>query len=230
MKNFLVLIIVSLVSISPISLSDNYESEKVKVVDKEGYHIITLKKDKINFSVSEGKNGNFDFYINSNFFTPERTPTCGVIINGKTKNRQINGGGSFIVKNNKPDIVFNKVSGVEYLSQTHVWVIKNKNINEKMLNQNHANKKVCRLLIGKNKNGEITVVHSNKSNKVTMRELTNYALNNGVVDAFILDSGPSVEVFVKDGEYTYEMESVPTYQKSIFGIPKPVIYITGNFK
>lgn len=226
--NYLLIILLSI--ISPITSDDNYDSEKVKVLDKEGYHIITIKKDKMNFSVSDGVEKEFDFYVNSNFFTKERNPTCGVVIEGKTKSRQISGGGSFIVKNNKPNIVFNKVSNVEYLSQTHVWVIKNKNINNRMLNMNHAKKKVCRLLIGKNKNGEITIVHSNKGNGVTMRELTNFALNNGVVDAFILDSGPSVEVFVKDGSYVYDFKSVSDIQKSIVGIPKPVIYITGNFK
>jgi exopolysaccharide biosynthesis protein len=200
---------------SPDIVDDNHDSKKVKVLDLNGYHIITIKKNKMDFSVSEGVGKDFDFYVNSNFFTAERKPTCGVVIDGKT---------------NKPNIVFNKVSNVEYLSQTHVWVIKNKNINNRMLNMNHAKKKVCRLLIGKNKNGEITIVHSNKGNKITMRELTNFALNNGVIDAFILDSGPSVEVFVKDGSYVYDFKSVNDRQKSIVGIPKPVIYITGNFK
>ena len=226
--NYLLIILLSITS--PDIVDDNYVSKKVKVLDLNGYHIITIKKDKMNFSVSEGINNEFDFYVNSNYFTAERKPTCGVVIDGKTKNRQISGGGSFIVKDNKPNIVFNKVNNVEYLSQTHVWVIKNKNINDRMLNMNHAKKKVCRLLIGKDKNGEITIVHSNKGNSVTMRELTNFALNNGVVDAFIRDSGPSVEVFVKDGSYTYDFKSVSDTKKSIVGIPKPVIYITGNFK
>ena len=62
-----------------------------------------------------------------------------------------------------------------------------------------------------------------------MGDITNFAVEVGIVDGMILDSGPSVEVFISDGYYTHVMKSVPTFIKNIFNIPKPVVYIAGNF-
>lgn len=206
---------------------DEHNSKRSLVKENEGFHTITIKNNLMDFSVSKEITDEYDFYINSNYFTPERKPTCGVIINGKTENKQIkNVGGSFIVKNGRADIVFDLMNDVDYLSQTHIWLIKEGKINERVLNQNHAKKKFCRLLIGKNKNQDIVVIHSNKWNFITMRELTNFALNQGVTDAINLDSGPSIEVFLRDADYKYEMKSSPFKAPS----KNPVIYITGKFK
>jgi exopolysaccharide biosynthesis protein len=180
----------------------------------------------MDFSVSKKITNDYDFYVNSNYFDKSRHPLCGVIINGKVEKKIVNNrGGAFIVKNGKADIVFDPTNEVEYLSQTHIWLIKEGKINDKVLNQSHAKKKTSRLLIGKNRNQDIIVIHSNKSNFITMRELTTFALKQGITDAINLDSGPSVEVFLRDGNYKYEMKSSPNKHP----LKNPVIYIAGKF-
>ncbi len=220
------LLVFSLLVFVTFGCKDEHNSKRAHLKENEGFHVITIKNDFMDFSVSKEITDDYDFYINSNYFTPKREPTCGVIINGKTENKQVNKGGAFIVKNGKADIVFDPMNDVDYLSQTHIWLIKEGKINDRVLNQNHAKKKFCRLLIGKNKNQDIVVIHSNKLNFVTMRELTNFALKQGVTNAINLDSGPSVEVFLRDGNYKYEMKSSPYKSPS----KNPVIYITGKFK
>ena len=123
-------------------------------------------------------------------------------------------------------LIFDNFNNAEFLSQTHIWLLKNGVSNDNKLKEGHAKKKVCRLLIGKNNNQNIVVIHSNKYNSVSMRELTNFAISQGVTDAINLDSGPSVEVFIRNNEYQYEMKSAPYKPESI----KPVIYITGKIR
>jgi hypothetical protein len=209
---------------------DVYDSDNVRVESNIKYHIITFKEGSTDFSVSKEKNDDYNFYVNSNFFTSEGTPIGGVVVNNKTINRQLNKGGSFIVGiDNTPNITFNKVRKVKHLSQTHIWALKGGEINEKVLTQNHAKKKVNRLLIGKNKKGEITVIHSNLLVLVTMEDIIKTAKEYGLVDAIILDSGPSIDIKVNQGLYTHRMETIPFFLQDYFGYPKPVVYIGGNF-
>ena len=50
--NYLLIILLSIMS--PDIVDDNHVSKKVKVLDLNGYHIITIKKNKMDFSVTEG--------------------------------------------------------------------------------------------------------------------------------------------------------------------------------
>jgi hypothetical protein len=209
---------------------DTYDSKNIKVVSNFKYHFITFKKNKTDFSVVDKKDGDYNFYVNSNFFTKKRTIIGGLTINKKVIKRQTRGGGSFVVKNGTPDIVFNKQYNCDYLTQTNIWVIKNNIINENMLKRNHAKKKVARLLIGKNKKGEINIIHTNLLFLVTMENIVKTAKDYGLTDAFILDSGSSIDVKLEDGIYTHRFMSIPTLFKPYLGIHEPVSYIAGNFK
>ena len=137
---------------------DVYDSESISVTSNLKYHTITFKEGKTSFEVTKNKE-NYDFYVNSNFFTKRKEVIGGLVIDGKKENSQLNKGGSFVVKNGKPYIVFNRVKKCEYLSQSIVWVIKNNSLNTIMLSQRHANENVMRLLIGKNYKVEIVVIH-----------------------------------------------------------------------
>ena len=207
---------------------DVYDSEVISVNSNLKYHTITFKEGKTSFEVTKNKE-NYDFFVNSNFFTKRKEVIGGLVINGKTENTQLNKGGSFVVKNGKPYIVFNKVKKCDYLSQSIVWVIKNTNLNTRMLSQRHANEKVMRLLMGKNTNGEIVLIHSNPLVLVTMSDIVEYAKSQGIVDGIILDSGSSVDLSLGTKDYSHSIKALPSFIKKKINIHEPVVYIAGNF-
>lgn len=207
---------------------DVYNSEVISVNSNLKYHTITFKEGKTSFEVTKNKE-NYDFFVNSNFFTKRKEVIGGLVINGKKENTQLNKGGSFVVKNGKPYIVFNKVKKCDYLSQSIVWVIKNTNLNTRMLSQRHANEKVMRLLMGKNTNGEIVLIHSNPLVLVTMSDIVEYAKSQGIVDGIILDSGSSVDLSLGTKDYSHSIKAVPSFIKKKINIHEPVVYIAGNF-
>jgi hypothetical protein len=207
---------------------DVYDSEVISVNSNLKYHAITFKQGKTSFEVTKNKE-NYDFYVNSNFFTKKKDVIGGLVIDGKKENPQLNKGGSFVVKNGKPYIVFNKVKKCDYLSQSIVWVIKNNDVNNRMLSQRHANKKVMRLLMGKNSNGDIVLIHSNPLVLVTMSDIVEYAKSQGVVDGIILDSGSSVDLNVGTKDYSHSIKALPSFIKRKINIHEPVVYIAGNF-
>ena len=207
---------------------DVYDSEVISVNSNLKYHTITFKEGKTSFEVTKNKE-NYDFFVNSNFFTKRKEVIGGLVINGKKENTQLNKGGSFVVKNGKPYIVFNKVKKCDYLSQSIVWVIKNTNLNTRMLSQRHANEKVMRLLMGKNTNGEIVLIHSNPLVLVTMSDIVEYAKSQGIVDGIILDSGSSVDLSLGTKDYSHSIKALPSFIKKKINIHEPVVYIAGNF-
>jgi hypothetical protein len=209
---------------------NRHNSDVISVTSNLKFHTIKFKKNKTSFEVTKNKNkNNYDFYVNSNFFVNKTKTIGGVIINGNQENSQINKGGSFIVKNKKPDISFSKETECEYLSQSIIWVIKENILNVKMLSQPHANKKVMRLLLGKNNKGEIILIHSNLFILVTMSDIVEYAKLQGIVDGIILDSGSSVDLKIRDKNYLHLIKALPFFLKKIINIQEPTIYITGNF-
>jgi hypothetical protein len=209
--------------------SNDYSCEFFTVKSDKKFHIITFKKDKVNFGVSNTNQGNFKFYVNSNFFGSDGQPIGGVVIDGKRTSPRVNKGGSFVVKEGKPNIVFGSVDNAKYESQSIIWVVKKGVVNNDMLKQPHAKKEVMRLLMGKNKNGEIVVIHSNQYVLVTMKEIVDVAIKNGLTDVIILDSGSSVDLMLTDGNYTHSVKSVPSDIKQMVGIKEPPVYITGSF-
>ena len=228
-KKLIYLIVLLLVGVTFKNLYyDVYDSEFISVTSNLKYHAITFKEGKTSFEVTKNKE-NYDFYVNSNFFTKKKDVIGGLVINGKKENSQLNKGGSFVVKNGKPYIVFNKVKKCDYLSQSIIWVIKNNDINNRMLSQRHANEKVMRLLMGKNSNGDIVVIHSNPLVLVTMSDIVEYAKSQGVVDGIILDSGSSVDLNVGTKDYSHSIKALPSFIKRKININEPVVYIAGNF-
>ena len=209
--------------------SNDYSCEYFTIKSNTKFHVIIFKKDKVKFGVSNNNSGNFNFYVNSNFFGTNGDAIGGVVINGKRTSSHVNKGGSFIVKDGKPNIVFGEVGKCEYESQSIIWVIKDGKKNNGMLKQPHAKKQVMRLLMGKNKKGEIVVIHSNQYVLVTMSEIVNIAIENGVTDAIILDSGSSVDLMLTNGSFSHSVKSVPSGFKDLVGIKEPPVYITGSF-
>ena len=98
-----------------------------------------------------------------------------------------------------------------------------------MLSQRHAHEKVMRLLMGKNSNGDIVVIHSNPLVLVTMYDIVEYAKSQGVVDGIILDSGSSVDLNIGTKNYSHSIKALPSFVKQKININEPVVYIAGNF-
>jgi len=210
-------------------VTNEYECDAFKVKSNVGYHIITFNNTGTKFGVVEDGERDYDFYVNSNFFTKSADIIGGLVIDGENIKSQFKGGGSFTVKNGKPNIEFGRNNKVDHLSQSLVWIVKNNRLNTTMLAKDHANKKVMRLLLGKNKNNEIVLIHSNKFNLVTMKEIANVAQSVGITDAIILDSGSSVDLYISHEKYEHSIKAVPSIIKRVIGIDEPVAYIVGSF-
>lgn len=207
---------------------DIHDCEFFSVESNLLYHSIFFKNSKVNFSVTQQKEG-FNFFVNSNFFTKNANAVGGLIIDGQTVSQQIPLGGSFIVKNGIPSIKFGRAKKCEHLSQSVVWAIKKGELNMTIAQEPKQEEKTHRLLIGTNQNGEIVVVHSNPMVLVTITQIIKFADSIGVTNAIILDSGSSVDLSLSSDDYTHTMKTIPSFVKSWIGIDEPVAYIAGTF-
>lgn len=207
---------------------DIHDCESFSVKSNLLYHSIFFKKGKVDFSVTQQKEG-FNFFVNSNFFTENANAVGGLIIDGQTVSNQIPIGGSFVVKNGTPNIKFGRAKKCEYLSQSVVWAIKKGEINMTIAQEPRQEEKTHRLLIGTTQNGEVVVVHSNPMVLVTITQIIKFADSIGVTDAIILDSGSSVDLRLSTNDYTHTMKTIPSIVKSWIGIDEPVAYIAGSF-
>lgn len=86
-KKLIYLIVVLLVGITFKNLYyDVYDSEFISVTSNLKYHAITFKEGKTSFEATKNKE-NYDFYVNSNFFTKKKNVIGGLVIDGKKKTR-----------------------------------------------------------------------------------------------------------------------------------------------
>lgn len=208
---------------------DNYECDRFKVTSTGKYHVIEFFTGNTDFEVSTKKKGNF--YVNANFFTPEERVIGGLIINGASLNSQIKGGGSFVVKNGRPSIAFNRIRGCEYLTQSIIWAMRNGRINSRALLSASSKNKAARVLIGKTQDGRVIVIHSNQLIYVTLSEIFNFAKDHtDLIDAIVLDGGTSVDIGLEWNGYVHRMKSVPSYVKRLMNISEPKTYIIGKFR
>jgi exopolysaccharide biosynthesis protein len=192
------------------------------------YNVIKIKKGSMNFGVSSKKPKSADFYINSNFFT-NRSEIGLTVIDGKVRNRRVNGGGFFYVKNNRAFVQSkNCPKDVKYASQTILWAYDNGKINKSLLRRSHANKKRYRTLMGQNKSGDIVVISSNVVGFVTISEIVNFSKRFNIVDGILLDGGSSVDYKFKNKSDQVSF-SIPSTLKKSLNIKEPTTYIYGNF-
>ena len=150
----LVIIIVSLI----VGCGVNKSLHMSIVQTNNNFNVLILKKDEMNFGVSNKKPENADFYINSNFFTKSNNPIGLVVIDRlRHSDRQI-GGGYFYVVNGIPHVSSKYCPKMtDYASQSILWAIDNGVKNEGLFNTKHGNKNVYRT--------KITTTYSKTSNK-----------------------------------------------------------------
>lgn len=205
------------------------ESHNSVIISESDYNLFTINKNEITFGVTDKKPIESDFYTNSNFFTSE-SPIGLVVVDGKTINNRIIGGGYFYVKNGKAYVSAKKCpKKVDYASQTILWAIDNGVVNEYLLTQGHSKLKRYRTILGEDIDGNIVMISSTRLGLVTIKEIIDFAVTKGITEAILLDGGTSVDYKFTDDNNTTYFESVPETLKPLFEIKKPTTYIYGNF-
>lgn len=202
-----------------------------KIQTNDDFNVLVLKKDEMDFGVSNTKPTDADFYVNSNFFTKSNEAIGLVVINRLRESKRKSGGGYFYVVNGKPHVSSGFCpSMTDYASQSILWGINNGIKNESLFNTKHGNESVYRTIIGENNEGDIMVISSNRLGLVTIKEIVEFAENKGMVEGILLDGGSSVDYKFSDDSDEIVFQSVPDIVKSAMNINQPTTYIYGNFK
>lgn len=202
-----------------------------KIQTNEDYNVLILKKNEMDFGVSNEKPTDADFYVNSNFFTKNNESIGLVVINRLRQSKRKSGGGYFYVVNGTPHVSSGYCpSMTDYASQSILWGINNGVKNENLLNTRHANESEYRTIIGENRDGDIMVISSNRLGLITIRDIVEFAENQGMVEGVLLDGGSSVDYKFSDDSDEIVFQSVPDIVKSAMNINQPTTYIYGNFK
>lgn len=191
-------------------------------------YCIKIFKNKMNFEVTK-KPQNYDFSINSNFFSTK--PIGEVIINKKLLVKRVSGGGFFTSKNGNFSIsTKNRPNNVDFSSQTHLNGIVNGKLNYNVLNAGWAKKQYYRILIGKDSEGNLIVLHSNRYALISIKDICIVGKSVGMVTGLVFDGGSSVDVNLNDGMFSHSFQALPSVIRNFKKNVTPPIYISGNFK
>lgn len=204
-----------------------YDGNGTKVYSNNNFDIFVFNPKKVNFGVSSTRPSGKKFYMNSNFFNKK---AIGLVVeNGIKKSKRVSGGGYFYVSNGVVNI---KRGGcpknTEYASQTILWGIDNGMTNNSLMRQRHAKELTYRNIVGKNKNGDIIFVVSNFGGIVTIEDVINEGINQGMVEGILFDGGTSVEYKFNDGNYSTSFIALSDAGKKLMKIDKPTTYIYVN--
>jgi uncharacterized protein YigE (DUF2233 family) len=177
--------------------------------------VITFKQNQNNFEItfSEGgltsrKNvgGDVAFSVNSNFYDTEQKTLGEVIVNGERHGYETGSSGYFKVIEGKayvgPRSLFEDKSGnIEFACQAHPSVMKDGIIWPYILNEtlNKASwgRKTYRNLGGMDKEGNIVFVLSGDGALLSVKEISEIALDLGVQTATLFDAGSSLQYTLK---------------------------------
>jgi len=190
--------------------------------------VIKIFKNKMKFEVTKSPN-KFDFYINSNFFSSK--PIGEVLINNKVEIKRKNNGGFFVSHNNFFDFTVNKrPNNVKFSTQTHLVGIKNGKINYGIMHQRWSRFPAYRILLGKDKEGNFVALHSDRYAQISIKEICEIGIREGLITGLVFDGGTSVDVEINDGTYSHEFSAVPSFARNFHKNLQPPVYIVGNFK
>lgn len=195
---------------------------------KNKLYVVKIFKSRMNFDVVTSNEGNYDFYINSNFFS-KTGPLGEVKSNGQILNNSYSRGGYFSGVGSKFNITSKKQKNTSYSSQTHLMGIINGNLNKKIFHNKFGKLKTHRILVGNDKNGNLVIIHSDYLSKINLEELCILGKNEGILNGLIYDGGSSIEIKIKDGSFIHKFHTLPNVIKKVVNIHKPFVYIVGNF-
>jgi hypothetical protein len=205
---------------------------KTSIVENNSkFNIFRISKNEMNFGVSTTKPEDSDFYINSNFFEEGGQPIGLVVVDGLRHSDRIAGGGYFYVVNGIPHVKVGQCPTMtEFASQSKFWVLNDGVKNQRLLNAESSKVLTERIIIGEDSKGNIMVVGTSDGNSATIEETIDFAIENGMVEAILLDGGSSVDYKFKDTSSEYIVKSLPSVIKFFGGIDEPPVYICGNYK
>jgi hypothetical protein len=205
---------------------------KTSIVENNSkFNIFRISKNEMNFGVSTTKPEDSDFYINSNFFEEGGQSIGLVVVDGLRHSDRIAGGGYFYVVNGIPHVKVGQCPTMtEFASQSKFWVLNDGVKNQRLLNAESSKVLTERIIIGEDSKGNIMVVGTSDGNSATIEEAIDFAIENGMVEAILLDGGSSVDYKFKDTSSEYIVKSLPSVIKFFGGIDEPPVYICGNYK
>jgi hypothetical protein len=196
----------------------------------QSLYVVTIKKNSMKFGVSKGSFNKNDFYLNANFFTPSGKPIGEVVINHKTINQRISGGGFFYTLNGTPYISLNgHPSNSENVVQTKYIGVINGKLNKSLFRGSMNTSEVKRQIIGINKNGDLVIILTDMTSNITMRRISEFALDLGLKNAILFDGGSSIDLLINNSKSSFSFMSLPHFLKRLSNTPEPPVYIFGNF-
>jgi len=221
-------------SSSIVHKSENSKVEKFTVKNSSSIngniYSITIYKNKMNYGVTKKPYSN-NFYINSNFFGKNGKEIGEVIIDGKKINHKRPGGGYFTSNGDEFGISFySRPKNVKYSSQTHLIGVKSGKLNKSIMSQHWSKANYYRILVGEDREGNLMVLHSDRNALVSIKMICEIAIKNGMVNGLVFDGGSSVDIGLEDNGFSHDFKTVPNTIKGLANIPKPPVYICGNFK
>lgn len=231
MKTISILSILFLIfSCTKIEITNDVPKTSNVEVDPK-FNIFRIAKNEMEFGVSTTKPEDSDFYINSNFFEEGGQPIGLVVVDGLRHSDRIAGGGYFYVVNGVPHVKVGQCPTMtEFASQSKFWVLNDGVKNQRLLNAESSKVLTERIIIGEDSKGNIMVVGTSDGNSATIEETIDFAIENGMVEAILLDGGSSVDYKFKDTTSEYIVKSLPSVIKFFGGIDEPPVYICGNYK
>ena len=202
---------------------------EAKITKTYLYNIFEFDPKTMKMGVSLSKPEQADFYLNSNFFSDQ--PIGLVVVKGKRTATRINGGGYFYVLDGIPHIAVKSCPKItEYASQTMLWGIDDGQLNTALFEKKHARKKEFRTIFGSKKDGRLLLVATNASSMVSIKEITTYALQIGMVEGILFDGGSSVDYKMVSPTEKVVCQVVPSILKKVAQIHEPMVYIYGKMK
>ncbi len=202
----------------------NHEGDGVQIYSNNNFNIFMFDPKKVNFGVSSSRPEGKKFYMNSNFFN--KTAIGLVVEEGVKKSSRVKGGGYFYVSNGNVNVKRGECPKyTDYASQTILWGIDNGEINTSLIQQPHAKKLTYRNIVGKNKNGEIIFIASKFGGTVSIKDVIDEGINQGMVEGILFDGGSSVEYKFDDERYSTSFISLSDTSKKLMKIDKPTTYI-----
>jgi hypothetical protein len=212
--------------------NDNLESQtaaQASITRTSKFNVFEFNPKKMKMGVSLKKPQKADFYLNSNFFN--KKPIGLVVIKGKRSQSRVKGGGYFYVKDGIPNVkVKDCPKRTEYASQTILWGIDNGQVNQGLIQEKHAKTKEFRSIIGLKKDGNFLLVASNENTQVTIKEITNYALELGMYEGILFDGGSSLDYKMTTDKDTEICQPISSLMKRLGDKKEPPVYIYGNFR
>ncbi len=225
------MIIAALLFVQPVNAASVTKGVEVVSIpyDDATFNVMKVAPGKMEFTVQRGRPSDADFYINSNFFHKGGKQIGEIVIDGLKQNPSIRGGSYFFVRNGVPSVsAYEHPDNADYSTQSVISIINDGVANTTLYRMSHAKFKTSRSVIGQDANGNIYVISTSFSSKVSIEQITEFALGLGIVEAMVPDGGTSVDYKMSNGETAVEVKVMPHFIKQYMDIDEPQIYIVGN--